>query len=369
MKKFLTALFTFISLSSFAQQNEATVTLPEGFVAPGSFYWTRLYWKGTSDAFNHGKLFTVKEDGSKETHNVWLVVGIKPTVDVAKDLGKTGWELLKTYRTGNVFKDYFKNLGTALWRLPYKTWTHLVHKLTVVKNDAVENYNDIGGSTLVENWGPLGAGVAFLWNNGKTAVQGVWTLGVEFPVELAGRTTWRTLEVVHYTLVPVEPALGTAALWFVFEPINAVRGIPLSVVAGTTGVLLTGVTASMEGTKFLVWDTWHADSKDSTQKAMIRVPANPEIENQLDVAFSTSEDNQQLMEGFEAVIGQFESQHQWIAMSHIVSKLTQTMSVMKETMSTLPESEQAQMAAEYDKLSTLKIVYSIDLERKLFAQQ
>ncbi|MBI2646519.1 MAG: hypothetical protein HYW85_05770 [Deltaproteobacteria bacterium] len=126
------------------------------------------------------------------------------------------------------------------------------------------------------------------------------------------------------------------------------------------GLVLTGVTATLEGTKFLVWDVWQDRSAENSEaSAYLPVPHNEKVEKELDSVFASF--NKESMNDLEAVISSVDSKDQWIVMANIVSRL-------EETIKSLEQVTDEKVSRERELLSNLKIVYSIDLEDKV-AQQ
>ena len=167
--------------------------------------------------------------------------------------------------------------------------------------------------------------------------------------------------VVRPTLRPVAPALATTWHWGVEVPLDVALGGAPSVAAGSVGLVLTGVTATLEGTKFLVWDVWQDRSVENADaSAYLPVPHNEAVEQKLDGVFASF--NKDSMNDLEAVISSVDSKDQWIVMANIVSRLEETI----HSLSQVGDDEKA--SRERELLSNLKIVYSIDLEDKV-AQQ
>ncbi len=374
----ITVITLSLPVSTFAEEgkNVGTVQLPDGYVQPGDFYWTRLYWKGTSDVLNHGSLYFVESDGTRSTTNIFLVVGLKATQEAVKTDAKEGWDSLKVYQKPADLlpkKSDATTLRDAVLNLFTKPWGLLTHKLGKAKERTVENWDSFGNSNL-SNWGPAGTALGYAWNGLGLVLDPVFIVGVEMPLEFALRIVpkytvgvlpqWNEnslmWSVVRPVTRPIVPAIATGIHWGVEVPLDvALGGVP-SVAAGSAGLVLTGVTATLEGTKFLVWDVWQNRSrKDSDASAYIPVPHNEKVEKELDSVFASFHNDS--MNDLEQVIASVDPKDQWIVMANIVSRL-------EETIQTLSKVGDEKSTQEVERLSNLKIVYAIDLEDKVSKQ-
>ncbi|MBI3016585.1 MAG: hypothetical protein HYY62_01080 [Deltaproteobacteria bacterium] len=369
---------TSLSASTFADEgkNVGSVQVPDGYVEQGDFYWTRLYWKGSADVLNHGSLYFIESDGTRSTTNIWLVVGLKATAEAVKKDAGEGWDALKQYQKPAELLPNKKDAVTlkdAFLNLFIKPWGLLTHKVGKAKKRTEENWDSFGNSNL-DNWGPAGKALGYAWNGLGLVLDPVMIVGVEMPLELGLRIVpkytvgvlpqWNEnslmWSVVRPTLRPVAPVLATGIHWGVEVPLDvALGGVP-SVAAGSVGLVLTGVTATLEGTKFLVWDVWQDRSAENSEaSAYLPVPHNEKVEKELDSVFASF--NKESMNDLEAVISSVDSKDQWIVMANIVSRL-------EETIKSLEQVTDEKVSRERELLSNLKIVYSIDLEDKV-AQQ
>ncbi len=375
----MTVITLSLPVSTFSDEgkNVGSVQVPEGYVEPGDFYWTRLYWKGTTDVLNYGSLYFVESDGTRSTTNIWLVIGLKTTADFVKKDAGNGWHNLKLYQKPAEFlpkKSDAVTFKDAIVKLFTKPWGLLTHKLEKAKEETVENWDSFGNSNL-NKWGPAGKALGYAWNGLGLVLDPVMIVGVEMPLELGLRIVpkytvgvlpqWNEnslmWSVVRPPLRPVAPALVTAWIWGVGIPLDvAVGGIP-SVAAGSVGLALTGVTATLEGTKFLVWDAWQNRSRNESEaSAYLPVPHNEKVEKELDSVFASF--NKDSMNDLEAVISSVDYKDQWIVMANIVSRLEETIKSLEQQVG------DAKADQERERLSNLRIVYSIDLEDKVSKQ-
>lgn len=368
----------------------------EGFVAPGKFYWTRLYWKGTQDAFNRGALYFVDENGSESRTNLFLIAGMNRTIDSAKRYNEEALESLRTYATPSEVlpqRGDWDNFKTGAVKVATKPWGLIRRKAEKVKENAERNYEDMGGQTL-RNWGPLGRLVVTAWNGLQIVGETIGIIGVELPLEFAFRIVPKywigvTLDpedgivtrdgfvssTVRPILRPFLPALGAGWYWGVLEPSNlALRGTP-SATAGAVGSLLTGMTALAEGGKYLVWDSWRGEStgeetafyqtKDGKNVGfIIPVPEDPKVSNDLRILFENAEDSHALALGFEEIISQ-NPDKKWVALSYINSRLAETIQALHENGEQYQGEDREARLTEAAYLSNLKAVYSQALKEEM----
>ena len=367
-----------LPISTFSDEgkNVATVQVPEGYVEPGDFYWTRLYWKGTKDVLNYGSLYFVESDGTRSTTNIWLVVGLKETAEMIKTDAREGWEALKEYQEPAELlpdKEDAVTLKDAFIKLFTKPWGLFTHKFEKTKDTTVENWDSFGNSSL-NNWGPAGRVLGYAWNGLGLVFEPIIIVGIEMPLELGFRIIpkytigvlpqWNEnslmWSVVRPVVRPFAPAGAAAFNWGVKIPLGTVLGGVPSVTAGSVGLVLTGVTATVEGTKFLAWDVWQDRSREDVDAfASVPVPHNEAVEYKLDSVFSSF--HKESMRDLEDVISSVDSKDQWMVLANIVSRLEETLHSLKQV-----QNEKA--TQERELLSNLRIVYSIDLEDKISQQ-
>ncbi|MEK7791009.1 MAG: hypothetical protein AAB309_05235 [Deltaproteobacteria bacterium] len=370
----------------------------EGYVAPGKFYWTRLYWKGTKDAFDRGALYFVDENGKESRTNLFLIAGMNRMIASAKRYNEEALESLKTYGTPSEVlpqRDDWDNFKTGAVKVATKPWGLIAHKAEKVKENAKRNYEDMGGATL-RNWGPLGRIVVTAWNGLQIVGETIGIIGVELPLELAFRIVPKywigvTLDpedgivtrdgfvssTVRPILRPFLPVLGAGWYWGVLEPSNlALRGTP-SATAGAVGTLLTGMTALAEGGKYLVWDSWRSESTSTDQETafyqtedgknvgfIIPVPEDPKVSDDLRILFENAEDSHALALGFEEIISQ-NPDKKWVALSYITSRLAETIHALHENGEQYQGEDREARLTEAAYLSNLKAVYSEALKEEM----
>jgi len=364
---FLTLTLLLLSPSAFS--DEGTVVQPagslshdpvEGYVAPGNFYWTRLYWKGTQDAATRGALYFVDENGNQSRTNLFLIAGMNATARHAVRYHEKALESLETYLTPSEVlpqREDLNNFQTAFEKAVKKPWGLVTHKVDKIKGNVIRDYNDMGNSDLAK-WGLLGRIGVTVWNGLQIVGETIGIVAVELPLEFALRVVPKywigasldaedgvvirngvVTSLVQPVLRPVLPVLGAAWYWGVLEPSNlALRGGP-SVGAGAVGTLLTGVTAAAEGGKFLVWDSWHPLSRETALYQtkdgrnvgfVVPVPKNEHVDNAVKVAFENATDRDMFIERFEQIIAAQPKDKQWVAMSYIVSRLSETIHSLYE---------------------------------------
>lgn len=374
----------------------------EGYVAPGPFYWTRLSWKGTGDASMRGALYFVDENGNQSRTNLFLIAGMKGTAHHAVRYHEKALESLGTYRTPLELFPQRKDLDdftTAVRKSATKPWGLVTHKAEKIKESAIRNYDDMNDPNVIAKWGFLGKIAITVWNGLQTIGETLWIGGVELPAEFALRVvpkywvgvSFDTVDgvvprnglitsTVKPVLRPVLPVLGATWYWGVLEPSNlALRGGP-SVAAGAAGTLLTGVTAVVEGGKFLVWDSWHPTTSSTGEESalyqtkdgknvgfIIPVPADEQVDNAVKAVFQSEnlKDGYTFVDRFERVISE-NPDKKWVVMSYIVSRLAETIH------SLLENSTKHQWAEIYDahqaeaaELAWVKDVYSWALKEEM----
>jgi hypothetical protein len=368
----------------------------EGYVAPGKFYWTRLYWKGTKDAFNRGALYFVDENGTESRTNLFLIAGMNRTIHSAKRYHEEALDSLKTYQTPSEVlpqRDDWDNFRTGVVKVATKPWGLIRRKAEKVKENAEKNYEDMGGQSL-KNWGPLGRIVVTAWNGIQIVGETIGIIGVELPLEFAFRIVPKywigvTLDPedgivtrdgfvsssVRPILRPFLPVLGAGWYWGVLEPSNlALRGAP-SGTAGAVGTLFTGMTAVAEGGKYLVWDAWRNESTDEETALyqtkdgknvgfIIPVPEDPKVSNDLRALFESAEDSNALALGFEEIISQ-NPDKKWVALSYITGRLAETIHALHENGEQYQGEGQEARLTEAQYLSNLKAVYSEALKEEM----
>ncbi|MBI4040530.1 MAG: hypothetical protein HY390_01550 [Deltaproteobacteria bacterium] len=392
----------------------ATVVIPEGYVEPGAFYWTRTYWQWTAHAALNGKLKSVEPNGRQNTTNLVGVVGYKKTWTNAIERAQDGWFLLNDYWSGKDLRyndqgkqewkednsAFFEGEGETLWgfikRYFAKPFTDGWDRMLEVADVAKDNWNAMfedttptqtteltgpnGEKVIVEEvdpseqpdttqpsrWftfgrlGPLGAPLVFLWNNVPTVFQAVWIMGVKYPVkDLALGTTYRTL-------YPFYPILGTTAYWFISEPLNLALNGSISTLAGGGFLTATGLMLGFDSIKYVAYDAWKSDyptevalvqNMQGEYAGLFRLPPAPQIESEIVAILQTSKDQEQIHQRFENLIAKTSPQNQWVVLNHISMKLGQTSLALERQMALGHPQHVNALKLEKTKIDTLKTIY------------
>ncbi len=374
MKKILlTLLLVLFSIGSWADNSQKAS--PEGYVAPRDFYWTRVFWQGTKDTFWRGQIRSVDKDGTAGEIQNPLVLGIELTSWAVKVANEGALELLGKYKSSNeknVFRDYPEKVGRSVKELFTKTWTHLTHKAEKIGEIALQNHDS---ATSLEKKSTALYLLSYPLYTARTVVHSAIVAGVEFPVEFTGRTLYRLGDISANALSPAAPAVGAAAIYLVLDPYVIVLGGGTSVIGGATGVVLTGLVATVEGTieggRWILGDRSEmADSQQTSspaEKAMlyVKLPARSDIEKTADQIFMNSQSKQELFDGLEQLIASVPQEEQWIVMGNIVGRLEKTTQGLEKSLDGKSSAEQEEILKEWDELSNLKIVYSLDLEKRM----
>jgi len=347
----------------------------ENYPEEGSFYWTRLYWQGTMDGFRKGKLFFVDENGEVSQTNLWLVIGMDKTVEQATDLAQYGWQVIKVYADPTTLLpdcDDVQNITRAAKRAYVKPRNFFIHKWEKTTDATKENLQKITDSGL-NDWGLAGRILGAIYYGGSLIIDPIRILAVETPVEFAlrmvpkhgGQLLW---ELSKPIIRPFVPLVITSGSWFVLEPLNAGVNGGLATAVGLTGTVVTGLTATVEGTKYVAWDWWHdnnvrrvADGKQVG--AFLKVPDSPNIYADVKNVLASVSNVADLKHGFDRII-EGNKGEEWVAMSYINSLLSETIETLKQNASEYDLTDQQAIAQEIYTLSVLRGAQNIALNQQ-----
>ncbi|MBI3018283.1 MAG: hypothetical protein HYY61_00075 [Deltaproteobacteria bacterium] len=373
MKKIVfSLLLVLFSVGAWADNQKE---MPSDYIAPGDFYWTRTFWKRTVDTVLYGETRFADETGYVYKIRNPYVLGLELTGWTAAELHKEAMNLLKRYDSShekNAFKDYPDKVGRSIKHFFTKTWTHLTHKAEKIGEIAVRNHDS---AVDLEKKSTVLSLLSYPLYTAKTVVHSAVVIGFELPVEFTGRTFYRTGEISYHAFSPLGPAAGMAVIYLGVEPCVISMGVSTAVVAGITGITLTGLVATVEGTieggKWIVGN--RAETSDSRQtsasseKAMlyVKLPSRSEIEKMADHIFTNSRSKAELFDGFEQLIASVPAEEKWVALSNIVGRLERTIQDLEESLDGKSTEQQTEIIKERDELSTLKTVYALDLEKNI----